>query len=144
MRRRCALLLLAFSLIACARYPGGQDPSLHDANQLIKQKKYNEAIVVCDRVARESGGTTRGAEALFLAAATRSLYDNPQKDYALSLEKFDEFIRTYPNNEKTRDAQNWRAILKTLLDYKRENERLNQNIEKLKKIDIRHEERRRK
>ncbi len=74
---------------------------------------------------------------------------NPQRNYAQAIEELDEFLRLYPDNVRVPDAQNLRFLLKVVIDLKKENEhlsksigQLNKSIEQLKKLDIRHEERR--
>ncbi len=136
-----ALLLLP----GCAGITGfGYDADFSRAERFVKEKRHNEAAAVYAKIAKEASGSRRGAEALFAAATTRVSFDNSQKDYLLALQEFDEFIEHYPDHEKTREARHWRSCIKTIVELRKENERLNQNIEQLKKIDIRHEERRRK
>ncbi len=148
------LLLSACCLGGCASMlariqsgpQGGhvQDAEFDRADGFIKEKRYNEAIEAYNKIAQESVGSERGARALYEAAFTHAFYDNPHKDYALALQGFDEFLRAYPDNERASDAQNWRSILKMVQELKKENEHLTKSIEELKRIDIRHEERRRK
>lgn len=145
MRRLFFLvLLLACCLSACARYMADHDVDLENADGFFREKKYSEAIAAYDKIAKDSPRSELGARALYNAAFTRAFYDNPHKDYVLALQGFDEFLREYPDTEKANDAQNWRSILKMVLELKKENEHLIKNIEELKRIDIRHEERRRK
>ena len=143
MRRFCILLLLSTCyLSACARTMTGRDVEFENADKFIKEKRYTEAVATYSKIAKESPASARGANALFASASARASYDNPQKDYALALQQFDEFLRLYPNNEKARDAQNWRYVLRLLLELRKENEHLTTSIEQLKELDIRHEERR--
>jgi outer membrane protein assembly factor BamD (BamD/ComL family) len=108
----------------------------------VKEKKYPEAVSSYDKIAKKSAGTELGAEALFSAAQLRAWYDNPSRDLSGALQRFDEFLKHYPEHEKAREAQNWRYYIKTVLDLRRDNEQLTRNIEQLKNVDIRHEERR--
>lgn len=145
MRRLVALVLLSTCcLSACARLMGVWDGEFENAGRLVKERRYNEALATYCKIARESPASERGASALFACASVRAFYDNPQRDYALALQEFDEFLRLYPNDERARDAQNWRSVLKAVLDLKKENEHLTTSIEQLKELDIRHEERRRR
>jgi outer membrane protein assembly factor BamD (BamD/ComL family) len=143
IRLLISLLLTVWCLSGCAGLRLQSD-EFTKADQLVSEKKYNDAVAVYETIAKEDAGTKRGANATFSAAKTRACYDNPHRDYSLALQLFEEFLRKYPNDEQVRDAHQWRYFLKTLLELKKENERLNQNIEQLKKIDIKHEERRRK
>lgn len=138
------LFLLVGAVSGCTGMRFLWDREFSHADRLAEEKKYPEAIGIYQKIAKDSAGSDRGADGLFLAAKVRSSYDNPQRDYALALQEFDEFLRKYPDNEKAREAQNWRALLKTVVDLKKENEKLNQSIEQLKKIDIKHEERRKR
>ncbi len=149
MKKLLVLLLLAACVLwGCARLRGegeqavAVDVEFRDADGLFKEKHYSEAIAVYAKIARESAGSQRGANALFASASTHVFYNNPQKEYSLALQEFDEFLRAYPNDEKAEEARNWRYFIKTLLELRKENEHLNKNIEELKRIDIRHEERR--
>jgi len=142
--RRFSFLMLFVTccLPACAGYIAGHDSGLANADKLFDERKYSEAVIVYDKIAKESPGTERGARALYGAAVTRVFYGSSYKDYTQALQEFDEFLRVYPKSEKAREAQNWRRVLKTVLELKKENERLTRSIDQLKKIDIRHEEQR--
>ena len=153
------LLLSACCLGGCAsiqeRIQGGhqgghgqdaelQDAEFDNADGFIREKRYNEVIAAYNKIAQESMGSERGERALYDSAFTHALYDNPHKDYMLALQGFEEFLREYPNSDKASDAQSWRSILKMVQELKKENEHLAKSIEEIKRIDIRHEERRRK
>ena len=144
MRRLFFLvLLLTCCFSACAMYKADHDVDLENADKFFREQKYSEAIAAYDKIAKDSPRSERGARALYGAALTHAYYDNSHTDYVLALQRFDEFVRAYPNNERATDAQNWRSILKMMLELKKENEHLTKSIEQLKRIDIRHEERRR-
>jgi len=137
------VLLLTCCCSACARYNAGHDGDLENADRFFRERKYPEAIAAYNKIAKDSSRSELGARALYGAAFTHAYYDNPRSDYALALQGFDEFMRAYPNNERASEAQNWRSVLKIMLELKKENEHLTKSIEQLKRIDIRHEERRR-
>ncbi len=143
MKRLCCLLLTVWALAACVSVPAvHHDEGLLNADRLFQDKKYSDAAEAYDKIVKESPASERGARALYSLALVHANYDNPQKDYAQALQDFDDFLRLYPANEKALEAQNWKFILKTVLDLKKENGRLLQSINELKQIDIRHEERR--
>jgi outer membrane protein assembly factor BamD (BamD/ComL family) len=142
--RLVVILLSALWLAGCAGVIARQDAEYENADRLMKQRKYSEASSSFAKIAKDSAGTERGARALFSEASSRAFFDNPHKDYALALQEFDEFLKKYPKSPIARDAQNWRSILKLVLELKKENEQLTNNIDELKRLDIRHEERRRK
>jgi outer membrane protein assembly factor BamD (BamD/ComL family) len=128
-------------LSACARIKGYRDAEYADS--LFNKKQYAEAIAEYDRIAREARGTNRGANALYFSASARVYYGNPDNDYVRSMQAFDEFLQIYPNDSRAEDARNWLHTIKLVVELKKENERLLKKIDQLKKIDIRHEERRR-
>jgi len=140
------LVLTACCVSGCARFKAEQaaHAELQAADRFFCEKQYSEAVAAYEKVAIEATGTDQGANALFAAAFAQAFYDNPHKDYVQALKYFEEFLRLYPNSEKAPEAQNWRYYLKTVIDLKKENEHLTSSIEQLKKLDIRHEERRRK
>ncbi len=147
--KRFILFVLSTVLFAagCAQFHAdgageSDDKDLRAANRLVVDKKYDEALLSFDKIAQESAGSEKGAIALFSTALIQANYDNPNKDYAKAYQIFDEFLKQYPKSSKVREARDYRAILKALLDIKKENERLARSIEQLKKIDIRHEEQR--
>jgi TolA-binding protein len=134
---RLALILSsAFLLSSCASLTGpGRD--VHAANELVQNKKYSEAVSLYRKVIRERPDSSTAADARYGLAATLAWYENPQRDYAQALQEFDEFVRLYPGDARIRDAQNWRHVLRTLHE-------LSKSIEQLKRLDIRHEEQRKR
>ncbi len=138
------LVVLAGGLASCARFQPVQDVDLKQAGALVQEKKFKEAAELYESVATRSPGTALGAEALFSAARVRCQFDNPQKEYQHALQDLDEFLRIYPDNGLAGDAQDRRSLIRTILELKKENERLSNSIEELKRVDIRHEEQRRK
>jgi outer membrane protein assembly factor BamD (BamD/ComL family) len=137
--------LIAVALIAsagCASFRTGAEADYQAANSAAKEKKYQEAATLYRNAAAQSPASDVAADALYQLAYVQALYDNPQKDYAKALQGFDEFVKRYPAHPKAQEAETWRSLLRTLLDLRKENERLHKNIEQLRKLDIRHEERR--
>ena len=112
------------------------------AESLFQQKKYTEALKAYKQVSAGSLSSGQRAEAQYSIALIQSSFDNPQRSYSHALESFDEFLKLYPRHEKAAEAMNWKNTLKVLLDERRECEQLKKNIEQLKKLDIRHEEKR--
>jgi outer membrane protein assembly factor BamD (BamD/ComL family) len=143
-RPRILLVILLCGLSSCAGMQQMQDPELWKAESLEQEEKFKEAADAYEKLADQYLGTSRGEEALFSAGRVRSRHDNPQKEYQRALQDFDEFIKTYPNSDRAGDAQTWRSLIRTILELKKENERLSKSIEELKRVDIQHEERRRK
>jgi len=112
------------------------------ADLAVKHKRYEEAVAIYRKILSEPLQSESSADALFQLAYIQTLYDNPQKDYTNAIQSFDEFIKRYPDHVRYQEAENWRFILKTILDLRRENDRLHKNIEQLRKLDIRQEKNR--
>ncbi len=120
----------------------GPESEYNNALLRVKEKKYQEALVICRKIAAESPQSPVAADALYEAAYIQAFYDNAQKDYSQALSGFDEYLKRYPEHAKAQDARNWRGVLKMVIDMRKENEHLTKSIEQLRKLDIRHEERR--
>jgi TolA-binding protein len=144
--RKVFVLIMLVSFVVTAgcvfQQPNVAALSGSDAAALVKEKKYQEAVIAYRKIAADSPQSTVAGDALFEAAYLQVFYDNPQRDYSQALSGFDEFLKRFPDHARAPDARSWHLALKTILDIKKENDHLNQNIEQLKKLDIRHEERR--
>jgi len=127
-----------------SRGVAGPDVDLQKAVSFEKEKKYPDAIAVYRKIVTDYPQSPVAADAFFAIAYLHAFYDNPQKDYSQALAGFEDFDKRYPNHEKVQDAKNWVAVLKLMLDAKKENNRLRKSIEQLEKVDIRHEENRRR
>jgi outer membrane protein assembly factor BamD (BamD/ComL family) len=113
-----------------------------EAQKLLRESKYAPAIAKFRNVVQEHPNTESAAEAKYGIAMAYVSASNPQKDYAVAIAEFDEFIAKYPQDERIPEARSWRQVLKVLLDTKKDNDRLNKNIEMLKQLDVRQEEKR--
>ena len=51
-------------------------------------------------------------------------------------------IAQFPQHKRANEAKSWRQVIKLALDAKKENERLSKNIERLKQLDVKQEEKR--
>jgi outer membrane protein assembly factor BamD (BamD/ComL family) len=120
-----------------------EDDFQHAAT-LMKSGNYQEAQSLYRRIITTSPLSPVAADAEYESAYLYVYADNPAKDYTLAVAGFEDFIKHHPNHLKIRDARNWAAALKAIVEAGKENEKLKKNIEQLKKLDIRHEERRRK
>jgi outer membrane protein assembly factor BamD (BamD/ComL family) len=143
--KKILVLIALIALGGCAALKVASEPEedFHAAAAAVKEKRYQEAITMFSNILIQAPQSHAAANALFQIAYVQALYDNPRKDYAKALQNFDEFIKRYPGHAQLQDAENWRFVLRTMLDLKKENERLSRSIEQLKKLDIRHEEKRR-
>ena len=146
--KKMALLIpcVIICLTGCMRFGLSSGPAaqVQAAEDLFKAKKYDEALGAYRKVLAASPAPSLedAADARFGLAYTTAFYDNPQRNYAQALQEFDEFLKQYPHNARSREAQNWRYVLRIIVDVRKENEHLSKSIEQLKKLDIRHEERR--
>jgi outer membrane protein assembly factor BamD (BamD/ComL family) len=120
------------------------ESAFQSAASLAKENKYPEAVAAYRKFAAETPVSPLAAEALFQAACLSAASRNPRRDYTQALAYFEEFLKLHPDHEKAVEAENWRAALTTIMNLKRDNARLNQSIERLKRLDITSEERRRK
>lgn len=154
MSRLVTIVLIAIvASTGCARLTGGRpdDSSpesaalelLAKADTQTKSGKYADAVKTYKTVVQNHQNTNWAGTAQYESAVIYLSANNPLKDYAQALAKLDEFITQYPNHDRTMEAKNWRMALKTLLELKRENDHLNKNIERLKQLDMRQEEKRR-
>jgi tetratricopeptide (TPR) repeat protein len=134
---RLALILSSAFLLSSCAFLTGPGRDVHAANELVQNKKYGEAVSLYRKVIRERPDSSMVADARYGLATTLAWYENPQRDYTQALQEFDEFVKLYPGDSRIRDAQNWRHVLRTLHE-------LSKSIEQLKRLDMRHEERRRK
>ncbi|MHB8844643.1 MAG: outer membrane protein assembly factor BamD [Nitrospirota bacterium] len=113
-----------------------------EAQNLMETHKFTEAIAAYRQVIQEHPDTEWAPEAKYNIALAYVSAENPQRDYALGIFEFDEFLSSYPQDPRAEEAKSWRAVLKASLDAKKENDRLHKNIEKLKQLDVRQEEKR--
>jgi outer membrane protein assembly factor BamD (BamD/ComL family) len=115
---------------------------LMEAEKLAQEAKYAEAVTAYRAVLQQHPNTEWAPEAKYGIALVCVSADNPQRDYAAAIKEFDEFLSLYPSDKRSAEAKNWRQALKVLVDTKKENDRLNKNIERLKQLDVRQEEKR--
>jgi outer membrane protein assembly factor BamD (BamD/ComL family) len=113
-----------------------------EARTLAQASKYTEAVAAYQLVLQEHPDTEWAPEAKYGIALAFVSADNPQKDYSAAVKEFDEFLSLYPSDKRAAEAKSWRQTLKVLLDAKKDNDRLNKNIEKLKMLDLKQEEKR--
>jgi len=145
------LLATGCATLSLPKASTGPQRDYQQAAALEKDAKYQEAIQAYRKIINNAPQAPEAADALYEIAYLQAFYANPQKDYALALQSFDQFLELHPDHAKAPSAENWRIVLKIILDDKKEildirkeNEQLKKSIDELKKLDIRHEERRRK
>lgn len=107
------------------------------AEDYLRQKQYPKAVAVYQEVLEERPHSFYAADVRYDLVMALIATDNTQKDYALALHECEEFVKSSPNDRRTPEIRNMIGLLRMITN-------LNRNIEDLKKLDIRHEERRRK
>jgi outer membrane protein assembly factor BamD (BamD/ComL family) len=139
------MVLIAIVLLTgCATWHMKTVPekNYQDATIAIKEKRYSDATAACRKILSDDPKSAQAADALFELALLHAHYDNPKRDYALAIQIFDQFIKRYPDSIRIPEAQTMVSILKTIQELKKENATLSENIEQLKRLDIKHEQRR--
>jgi TolA-binding protein len=138
------MLIAIVLLTGCATWHMKTVPEkqFQDATIAIKEKRYNDAAAACRKILADDPNSAQAADALFELALLHAHYDNPRRDYTLAIQTFDQFIKRYPESNKIPEAQTMVSILKTIQELKKVNATLNENIEQLKRLDIKHEQRR--
>ena len=139
---RFALAALLGAGIGCASLTGGHDPDLSKANTLIHQKKFSEAAETYRKMLTPQVSGNRDAMARYSLGLLYAYYDNPQRDYNQAIVAFDDFLQRYPNHEHAAEAQNWKSTIKLIQEEAKEKDQLKKSIEQLKRLDVRHEEKR--
>lgn len=149
MRYLSILILMAILFAGCAGlFPGGQydltvpATKSAEANKLLNEHKYPEAIAAYQKIIKEYPNSDGAANAIYYVATAFVSVQNPNKDYAQALTHFEDYLYKYPKHERAADAKNWRQAIKVILDTRKENERLLKNIEQLKQLDMRQEQKR--
>lgn len=122
--------------------PAGPEKEFQAAAVSVKAKSFQDAAVAYNKVIADAPGTKLAAEALFELALVYAHQDNPDKNYTRAIHAFEDLLKRYPENKRTDEAQSWISLLKIVQDLKKQNESLNKSIEQLKRLDVRHEERR--
>jgi outer membrane protein assembly factor BamD (BamD/ComL family) len=113
-----------------------------EAKKLLEDHKYPESVAAFQKIIEEYPKSDWAANSIYSIATAYVSVENPHKDYAQALIHFEDFLNRYPQHERAADARNWRQAIKVILDSKKENERLLKNIEKLKQLDMRQEQKR--
>jgi len=147
----CLFLALAVFSGSCARFMSGapdeqaqsQQPGpFKAAQELQKNGRFSDAVAAYRTILSQNPDMKTAAAAQYGIALLYVAPANPEKDYAQAMTEFDEFIRRFPQNHRIHEAKSWSLALKTALETKKENERLTRNIERLKQLDVKQEERR--
>ncbi len=134
-----ALLCIA---LGCAPLTAHRHQDQELANALFQQKKYAEAAEQYRKLLTPQSASESDAAARYSLGVLYAYHDNPHRDYNQAVEAFDDFIRRYPHHERAAEAENWRSTIKLIQEEAKEKDQLKKSIEQLKRLDIRHEEKR--
>lgn len=96
--------------------------SLSSARKLLEQGDFDGSLKRSQRSLSLAGRTPPGDEALFTMALVYVHHKNPKKDYAKAIGLFERLPKEYPESPLADQARTWVDVL--------------QVIEKLKKVDI--------
>jgi len=113
-----------------------------DAKKLLHEHKFSESIAAFRKIVDDYPNSDWAAKAIYSIATTYISSENTHKDYALALLHFEEFLDQYPQHERAAEAKSWHHAIKLIIDAKKENEHLLKNIEQLKQLDMRQEQKR--
>jgi TolA-binding protein len=138
------LAVIWFSGCATTGAVNGPEKQFQNASVSAKEKRYKEAVACYNKIVAEFPDSKVAPDALFELALLNAQHDNPKRDYSEAARTFAEFLKRYPNNRRADEAHTWISVLRTVEELKKQNEHLKENIEELKQLDIRHEEKRRK
>jgi TolA-binding protein len=116
--------------------------AIDDARRLIRDRQYPDALARLETALQQGGNADGAAEARYLIATVHVAADNPQRNYAQAIAEFDAFLDRYPDHARAPEARSWRLAIKTVLETRKENERLHRTIEDLKQLDVKKEEQR--
>ncbi|MBN2655050.1 MAG: hypothetical protein JXR79_08090 [Nitrospirae bacterium] len=92
------------------------------SKKLLEQGDHDSSIKESQKALSLSGKSTPGDEALYTMGLAHIHHKNPKKDYEKSMILFNRMIREYPQSQLADHARTWIELL--------------QVIEKLKKVDI--------
>jgi outer membrane protein assembly factor BamD (BamD/ComL family) len=144
--RKVFVLIILIALAGCVppapKIVSGPEADYQHAALSVKEKKFHEAIGAYRKIAADAPGSDLAADSLYALALIHTRSDNPQRNYALALRSFEEFLKNAPGDRRADEVHSWVALLRMVQDLKKENETLLMNIEQLKRLDVRHEERR--
>ncbi len=137
------IIILWFT--ACSHLPrtwqAGQD--LSHAKAFMAKGNYKAALREAKQVLR-SNPQTRGDEALYCIGIIYAHPKNPGSNLKRSLESFQSLIKKHPHSDLTQDAEAWVSKLQTIRDMGKQILDLKDQIDKLKKIDLGIEEKKRR
>lgn len=104
---------------------------------------YKGALNADEKVTRLFPAKSPGDRALFHMGLIWVHADNPGRNYKKALECFQGVVRNYPDSELRAEAEAWAGTIQNLIRCKKQRHTLQQQLDTLKEIDIRTEEKKR-
>ncbi len=132
-------------ITACSHFPKtwqtGQD--LSKAKTLMAKGNYKAALRETEQIL-SSNPQTRSDDALYLMGIIYAHPQNPRTNLDRSLESFRALIKKHPLSDLRREAEAWVSKLQKIKDMEEKILALKDQIDKLKKIDLGIEEKKRR
>jgi len=140
--------LTLLSLASCALLQEIKDrdrarESLLRGQRLLARSDYDGALRENQEVLSFLGDRPPADEALFNIGLIYAHVENPKKDYRKALGSFRKLMRDYPQSPWGDQARIWVGVLQANEELAQTNEKLNQQIERSKEVDLEIEEKRR-
>ncbi|HLC40472.1 MAG TPA: tetratricopeptide repeat protein [Methylomirabilota bacterium] len=150
--RRAIWLFVSMALSACSLFSaapdairrGEADRMVKEAEDQVRNGEYPAAARLFEEAIKRFPNSPAHDRALYGLARTLVIPDNGGRDYRQAHLYFDRLVREHPDSVYAPDARAWRGLLSVYLARTEETERLKQDIERLKKIDIEMERPRRR
>ena len=138
-------LIITSGLTACAHLEETwqpEDPILQ-ATTLMQNGKYKAALGKIEEILR-SGQVEQADEALYLMGVIYAYPKNPGASLKRSIESFQILIKKHPQSNRKQEAVAWISKLRKIRTMEQEILDLKDQIDKLKKIDLGIEEKKRR
>ena len=128
------------------------------SDQLFSEGRYHQALLRTRRIYKEATEPSVKEEALFRISLLLSYGDNPNRDYEEAEKKVRQFLRDYPDSRRSlavrsilqllQEVRRGRAEIGTIKGYNSIQEekilRLEEDIRRIKEIDLQLEEQKKK
>lgn len=151
MRRATLCLGATFLLAACSSAPWRPMTDwvqawqlINRADELVQSGGHAGARALYEQVVQEYPASPRAPEALFKLARLEVTPESPVLNYRQAHDHFDRLLKEYPENPYAAEARAWRETLGQLLAREREATRIRQDMERLKRVEMRLEQEKRR
>ncbi len=140
-----ACLIMTTGMTACAHFEGPRQAEnpISQARTLMKNEKYEAALREIEEILR-SDQENQADQALYLMGVIYAHPKNPVASLDRSTENFQILIKKYPHSDLKQEAVAWVSKLRKIRTMEKEILDLKDQIDKLKKIDLGIEEKKRR